>query len=733
MKYLFLILASSFFSLHAQIHWEPSSTISAYVPEDFVLDKKGNLYLSIKGNDLIYQTNIFDQPLKYNKLPKVSTKKFYYDLNPISLFLDFNDTLLAFRGAIPYRFFGTYFAKDSVGRIDTNYSSMSTSLFMKYNLEGDLFGSFLDAIFQYKDKWKNDRNNIVFDGSTVFNYFPFDEENNYAMVGGNSYRVIKYNSKTLERTPVFETNTPMDYRSLTVTADGHIFAGTSAGLYHSYNDGKEFEVILIDTTLGHTSIARVFQTKSGDAIIAQVSSGFFASYDKGKSWVKLYIFNQNAPTYYSDIWEKLEMIDTANAALMIRNSCITYQSFLLSPDQGEWVKMDPPAFKMNAFNLFKNKKNRLFSHDDGCEWIYSDDEGDEWHSLLNNGGAIQNLAMDSKDQLYSFNPFNADSKVLYWSKDNGHSWDTNHVFDHRILSIQVFTDGSMMLFASPPSSLDPSLFYYSNDHGESWVLQNKGVGLSGQINQMLKGPDGSIYAFLTNGRDAMISRDLGKTWQVDDRLKGIRFGADKFFDINGYFVFQGTINGVRSIYRSLDLNSFENITINGPSLHERMHSIAPGVIVGAFNKAGIQITYDYGQNWTDITADLDFDITNRSYSANSILIDDNGRIFLARAYDGIYRTNTMAVAVEDPHVHQNTFFSFGPNPTEGFLNFRLNETITSLNTELELSNSLGQCLLKKKNITQTEVLDLRNFAPGIYYLSVKTVEGIMQTEKIIKQ
>ncbi len=404
MKYLFLFLASSFFSLHAQINWEPSSTKSAFVPEDFVLDKKGNLYISIKGNDLIYQTNIFDQPLKYNKLPKVSTKKFYYDLNPISLFLDFKDTLLAFRGAIPYRFFGTYFAKDSVGRLDTNYASMSTSFFMKYNLEGDLFGSFLDAIFQYKDKWKNDRNNTVFDGSTVFNYFPFDEENNYALVGGNSYRVIKYNSRTLERTPVFETNTPMDYRSLTVTVDGHIYAGTSAGLYHSYNDGKEFEVILIDTTLGHTSITRVFQTKSGDAIIAQVTSGFFASYDKGKSWVKLYIFNQNAPTYYSDVWEKLEIIDTANAALMIRNGCYTYQSFLLTPDRGEWRKMDPPAFKMNAFNLFKNKTRRLFSHDDGCEWIYSDDDGNEWHSLLKNGAAIQNLAIDSKDQLYSFNP-----------------------------------------------------------------------------------------------------------------------------------------------------------------------------------------------------------------------------------------------------------------------------------------------------------------------------------------
>ncbi len=310
MKYIFLLLTSSIFSLHAQFHWEQASINSGYVPEDFVLDKNGNLYLSIKGNDLIFQTNIFDSVQKYNCLPKVSSRFFRFDSNPISLFLDFNDTLIAQRGAVPYRYFGTHFAKDSVGRIDTNYSTLSTSFFMKYDLNGNLFGSFLNAIFQYKDKWKNDRDNTVFDGSLVYNYFPYDIENNYALVGGNSYRVIKYNSKTLERKQVFETTTYMDYRNLTVTSDGHVFAGTSAGLYHAYNDGQNFEVVLIDTSIGHSSISRVFQSKKGDAIIACVASGFFASYDKGKSWIKLHLFNQKAPLKYNDIWEKLEMIDT---------------------------------------------------------------------------------------------------------------------------------------------------------------------------------------------------------------------------------------------------------------------------------------------------------------------------------------------------------------------------------------------------------------------------------------
>jgi len=738
MKYLFLFLTSSFFSLHAQIHWEPSSTNSAFIPEDIALDKNGNLYLSIKGNDLICQTNIFDSALKYNILPKVSSRFFYFDQNPISLFLDFKDTLLAFRGAVPYRYFGTHFAKDSINRLDTNYATISTSFFMKYNLNGDLFGSFLDVIFQYKDKWKNDQSHTVYSPNTlIYNYFPFDEENNYALIGnseGNKYSVFKYNTKTKENKKIFETNTPMGYRDLLVTSDGHIFAGTAAGLYHSYYDGKDFEVVLIDTALGHSSTTRVFQTKSGDALIVQVTSGFYASHDKGKTWIKLHQFNQNAPIYYNDTWEKLEMIDTNYAALLIRNTYKT-QSLILTPDKGGWRKMNPPVFKMNAFKLFKNKKNRLFSHDDECDWIYSDDEGNQWHLLQNNGVSIQILAIDSKDQLYNFNPTKVDRNVLYWSKDNGLSWDTNQVFPGIVQGFHSFSDGSIVLLVNSSNNvaLLPDYMYYSTDQGESWVLQNNRFRVSKEIYRMLKSPDGTFYAFLSGTRDIMISKDLGKTWQLDVRLQNISNLSSMFFDENGYFIFIGNVGGVSRIYRTLDLVQFENITTNGPSIVQSMYSPAPGVIVGTFSKSGVHITYDYGQTWSNITNNLDFDIANRSYRTNSILIDNNGRIFLARAYDGIYRTNTMAVAVEDPLDEQNTFFSFGPNPTEGFLNVRLNETIASINTELELSNSLGQCILKRKNISQTEMIDLRNFASGIYYLSVKTAGGIMRTEKIIRQ
>ncbi len=739
MNYITVFLILSFVSLHAQISWQPSSDSSSYVPLDYVMDQQGNLYMSIRGNDLIYHVNIIESIPVYKELPKVYDKYYSTDQNPISLFLDFNDTLIALRGAVPYRYFGTYFLKDSIGRMDTNYASISSSYFMKYNLKGDLFGSFLDVIFQYKDKWKNDRNNTVFSpGKLIYNYFPYDEENNYALVNGgnlNRYLVYKYNTHTLESKVIFETTTPMSQRDLIVTAGGHVFAGTAAGLYHSYNDGKDFEVLLVDTSLGHTSTTGVFQSKSGDAILVRLSTGFYASYDLGKTWTRLFLFNQEVPNDPTYIWEKMDMLDTAHAVLMLTDGCYKNRTYLLTPEQGGWKQLNPPIFKMNAFHLIKNRTNRLYAKNDQCDWLYSDDEGNRWREVLRHGSTVQDLRMDSKDQLYCFYPYKANSKVLYWSKNNAQSWDTNQVFPGRVLDIFPFSDGTLMLLTSTPGngSAIPYSVYYSPDHGHSWELQSNRFSPPYEVYQILKGPDGSFYAFISGTRTVMISKDLGKSWQPDGRFEKINYLVSMFFDEGGYFVFGGTVDGVYGIYRTLDLKQFELITRGGPSDVQSMYSPAPGVIVAAFNKSGVQITYDYGQTWTNITSDLDYDISNRNYKTNSILVDEQGRIFLARAYDGIYRTNPMAVAVDDPKAGYDAAFSFGPNPTEGFLNIHLNETVPGRSASLVLSNALGQKLLSRSNISTTEMLDLSPWPPGIYYLSLLTQQGILQTEKLVKQ
>lgn len=724
--------------LRGQTQWELVSDSSLSEVQDFVMTKEGELSLSIKGNDLIFQTNIYQQPNNWVQLPRVSTKFFSYDLNPINLFLDFNDTLIALRGAIPYRYDDTRFFKDSISRLDTNYSTISISYLMKYNLSGDLFGELNGAIIQYKDKWKNDRTYTVFNSNTgIFNYFPFSQDNNYALIynsNGDSYSVVKYNTATFETQKVFETNTPMDFRDLTVTSDGHIFAGTALGLYHSYNDGQDFEVCLIDSVVGHTSTTRVSQTKSGDAILVKLSTGFFASYDKGKTWKKLHMFNKDLIDYPFTVWEKVEIIDTNYAAILMRNGCFSSGVFLITPNTNGWKKINPPAFKLDAYNLFNNGENRLFANENQCKWVLSDDEGKNWESLECNGNAVVNLNKDNKDQLYCYYPDGLEKRVLYRSIDNGENWDTNQIFPGRVLGFYRFSDGSLLLLTGIPnsSSINPYNIYYSLDHGQSWQLKNNYFAPPKDVSKVLKGPDGTLYAILSGTRVVMKSSDFGQNWQVDPRFNNISNLNSPFFDDRGYFIFIGNFSGVHGIYRSLDLMNFENMSSSGLSVAQGIYGIAPGVLVASFSKDGIFITDDYGTNWTNITGDLEFDIENRSYRVNSILVDQQGKVFLARAYDGIHRTLSSVVSTWDVSEDSKRLFNFEPNPTASFLNIHFNEMVQESMARIELTNSLGQIINIKMNFDQSSWLDLSPLQAGIYYLSVKTKAGRIQTEKIIK-
>ncbi|MBK7341173.1 MAG: hypothetical protein IPQ10_09960 [Saprospiraceae bacterium] len=92
MKYLILALTLSFTCLQAQVQWELTTKTLATEVGDIALDKSGNLYLSIKGNDLIYHRNIFDTNNEYTKLPKVSDQYFKTLDTEVSLLLDFNDS-----------------------------------------------------------------------------------------------------------------------------------------------------------------------------------------------------------------------------------------------------------------------------------------------------------------------------------------------------------------------------------------------------------------------------------------------------------------------------------------------------------------------------------------------------------------------------------------------------------------------------------------------------------------
>jgi hypothetical protein len=324
-----------------------------------------------------------------------------------------------------------------------------------------------------------------------------------------------------------------------------------------------------------------------------------------------------------------------------------------------------------------------------------------------------------------------DNRILYKSNDDGRSWNASEVFPGRIQGLFPFSDGSMMLLLSANNS-SPYTIYYSTDEGVSWVLQNSLFTPSREISRIIKGSNETFYAFQSGTREFLISRDQGRTWQSDDRLNNISNRSSMFFDERGNFFCIGSLGGVHGIYRSSDLVQFENISPKGASVAQGIFYIAPGIMVASFSRSGIMLTTDDGQSWVDITGDLEFDIASRTYGTNSFIVDSQGRMFLARAYDGIYRTVDPIVSTDNPPPGMFKPLLY-PNPFEEYLNIKLDQDHSHLGLRFLLHNQLGQKVFDETLSGPESVIKLPHLPSGLYLASIMSLEGTISTGLIFRQ
>jgi len=89
--------------------------------------------------------------------------------------------------------------------------------------------------------------------------------------------------------------------------------------------------------------------------------------------------------------------------------------------------------------------------------------------------------------------------------------------------------------------------------------------------------------------------------------------------------------------------------------------------------------------------------------------------------------DTETVGIND--INRNNIVSIFPNPASNF--FKINIPESSLNSELIISNILGKTVLKSQlNVSETKI-DTRNYASGIYFVSVLSKGKIIDTKKLI--
>ncbi|MBK9270847.1 MAG: T9SS type A sorting domain-containing protein [Saprospiraceae bacterium] len=697
------------------------------------IDHKGNGYISTFMHEGVYQFSFETPSLQVNKLPKISP--FVFKTTPqtvISLFVDPSDQVYAIRESIPYIYRNGIFTIDSL--LPPNNLKLPVAYEnTKMDNEGELFFSFGD-IYKYREKW-NKRNLIkVFIQNLVFDYFPYDYNNNYAITNisddNNGTRVYHYNSEDLKYKKIIETNQTIFRKTSYISPSGHVYLPSTKGLLHYWDEGEKIEIPILDSISGaHIPTMGAFGCKQNDCVLVRNSSGFYSTNDNGVSWTKPKSINLNFPE--GEIIN-LELYDSIRAIVTIKESCeLAPRPFVITKETGGWTPLDIGESYMELRNLIEDKNGRLFAFMNQCQWAVSIDKGKNWDGILLNKLPLPSLIINEENELLGFE-YGKDS-ILYKSNDLGKNWIPIYTFKGRLLFVHNLTRNRMMAITDITwFSPNPSYhYYYSEDGGKNWILQYEGNNPSVPIGRMVMDPNGKLLAW---DRTVLLSStNKGKVWQIDPQYSRMKNLESIYFDEDGKTIVSGYLDGKFGLYQTSDFINFDNLLIQIPSNPFYLEYLGEGKMA-AFggNKSNyLFFSFDYGQSWTDILNDLPIDQTLREIEITDFFIDKQNHLYLTNFYDGVYRTFHPLTSTQD--IQKDKLISIYPNPASDQLTVSLKEAFSNFPVRLVIQNMLGQTVLEMKLLSSHNNVNLNQLPAGIYAVVIYHQDTLKHREMMMKK
>jgi len=736
-KLLLIIGLLSITKISGQQFWQKINESPYFLTQSMGLDYQGNAYVSLHLHEGVYQFS-FNKPVpNVVKMPKISP--FRYDPQfgtSILLFLDIFDNVYAIRDAIPYKYKNEKFVLDSFTS-PCNQNLPTAYEDTKMDEMGQLFCAW-GSLYKYPSNWcLNKLIEILNQDSTgvVFDYFPYDVENNYAITksnANNNTNVYKFNSLDFSYVKLFECDLNVFRKACYISPLGHIFLASPSGLLHYWDDGKKFEYSTVDSTFGpYVRTQGAFGSKNNDALVVKNNLGFYYSADNGLSWTKPVKLNNNFPE--GEIIS-FEFYDSTKALASVKESCELYpRVFIIHPDNDGWEPLDIGESFMEINNIVKDKNSHLFAFINQCQWAVSKDEGRNWERLQLNGKPLKNLVLNDESELLAFEP-SRDSTILYKSQDAGKTWSPFHTFEGVLLFVHNLKNNQLMAVTDhDTTTLRIPLYYYylSNDNGLSWKLQNPGLKPIAPIGAMVRKQNDKIIAFDRN--IVMHSLDQGKNWLLDPDFVRIKNMTRLYYDSDGKAIFFADLDGVKGIYLTSDFTNFNKISSTLPFEPSRMEYFGDGKIAVSGNRFPTYVYYssDYGNSWTDLFKDLPLDYNIRVPFFTDFYMDDLNHLYLSNYHDGVYRTFNPLSSAKD--IQKDHLVSIYPNPTSDQLTVSLNEEYTNFPVRLVMQNMLGQNVLEMELSNSQYNLNLKHLPAGIYALAIYHKGTLQHREMLMKK
>lgn len=448
----------------------------------------------------------------------------------------------------------------------------------------------------------------------------------------------------------FEANNPFGGRVLQIheTSEGSLLAGTTRGLYRSFNNGATWQNI--SGEFPNFPVLDVNSTPTG-TLISLFSTLLRRSVDGGATW----------ETLPAQDWTSLNIIVVNGVGQIFIN---TNNSVWRSSDNGDtWTRLtiDTNVPSLRALEL--SPDGELFAGTFNRKIYRSDDNGDNWTELFTAGNDIGTFAFDGNSTVYGATSFAG----AYKSMDNGDNWSllpalpgANGALDLNVnASGEVFAaafDGGVLRSGDGGSTweditfdlIDPGvrkiflssvqdLYVGTLSAGvqmlsaNTWTAKNEGIGAI-QIDRFVS-IDGVLYACTSAG--VFISEDGGRSWRQSLRGMDDPEIAALAQAPNGDLYAGGEM-----LYISEDGVNWTKISQSFPDSEITATDILVepgGRVIVATEDYGIRYTDNRGQSFSSANAGLE-DITMNFIRRNAA-----GDLFTADGFN-LYRSSDVSGA-----------------------------------------------------------------------------------------
>lgn len=269
-------------------------------------------------------------------------------------------------------------------------------------------------------------------------------------------------------------------RAINAEKEGIIFVATGGdgefkGLFKSFNDGNDWELIDVDTTSSYVNIFTI-RYNSENVLFIGANSRIYRSFNDGESFEKVFSGADN--------------ILRINFSPTDEIYAVGWSYILRSSDGGNTWETLFEGGNMYFGDIDFGLNGEIYAVGVSFDWP-NNQSG--FHRSLDNGETWENIGIT--EEYLSDIEVNSDGVLLvggfnagfYISTDNGVSW----ILNSNLLITAIESDYQNNLFAGV-NGYDNEGFRFSEDWGNNWTNLNDTI-LNPYINQVSISPDNIIY------------------------------------------------------------------------------------------------------------------------------------------------------------------------------------------------------------------------------------------------